>query len=549
MSTQGIGALERGDRRTPQRETLSLLIEALELGPEQRADFEAAAARKSALSLERDRDTPWLHAVPPPHPLPLSLTSFVGREREVAEIVDLVREHRLVTLTGPGGIGKTRAVLDAARVLSDEFPSDVRFVELATLGDAGLVVDAMVASLNLGETRNRAPFDTLLAHLEQRRVVLVVDNCEHLVAEVARTVEPLLRACAQLKILATSREPLRVPGERVYRLPALPGPPLEACDGLTATQAAAFPSIRLFAERATSFDRSFALDDSRAPVIAEICALVEGIPLAIELAAARVTALSLPALAVNLRRHLTSLGGGARLAQSRQQTMRAAIDWSYDLLDDHERELFATLAIFAGGCTIDAAARVAFVDGDEDAAYVRVFDVLSSLVDKSLVVADVGGDVSRYRMLEPFRQYARERLVASGELALVSRRHAAAFLQAAEDFAQAARLRPARPRQLARRTGMVPHRAQRRCDGAAHRVESAHALERVCRAGRSALGARRTRSGRRADAARACGAPGTYRCDAQREPRRIRSGARGGDARAIAPAGARRRPRVRPDGG
>jgi predicted ATPase len=443
MSTQGIGALERGDRRTPQRETLMLLIEALELGSEERAAFEAAALRQSVPRLDRAQVVPWPHASVPGAELPVSLTSFIGREVEVDEICALVVEHRLVTLTGPGGIGKTRTVLDASRALFEAYPDAVRFVELAAVRDGMRVVDAVLAIFNLGATQSRSPFDTLVAHLQQRRILLVIDNCEHVIAEVARVVDLLLRACPQLKILATSREPLRVSGERIYRLPSLRMPTPEEIPLLSAAQASAFPAIRLFAERAYAADRTFTLDDERARTVAEICAHLDGIPLAIELAAARVSSLSLPALASNLRRQFALLGGGPRTADSRQRTMRGAIDWSFDLLDQSEQRLFANLAVFAGGWTLDAA--VAVVGASEDGLeHSRIVDLLSSLVDKSLVIADLGLVIPRYRMLEPFRQYAREKLVERGELDRVSQRHAAAFLRIAEDFSQAVALDPER---------------------------------------------------------------------------------------------------------
>jgi predicted ATPase/transcriptional regulator with XRE-family HTH domain/Flp pilus assembly protein TadD len=444
MSTQGIGALERGDRRTPQRETLMLLIEALELDPEQRAAFEAAAFRQSVPRLDRAQVVPWPHVSASGAELPVSLTSFIGREVEVDEICALVVEHRLITLTGPGGIGKTRTVLDASRALFEAYPDAVRFVELAAVRDALRVVDAVLAIFNLGATQSRSAFDTLVAHLQQRRILLVIDNCEHVIAEVARVVDLLLRACPQLKILATSREPLRVSGERIYRLPSLRMPTPEEMPLLSAAQASAFPAIRLFAERAFAADRTFTLDDERARTVAEICAHLDGIPLAIELAAARVSSLSLPALASNLRRQFPLLGGGPRTADSRQRTMRGAIDWSFDLLDESEQRLFANLAIFAGGWTLDAAVAVVGASEDPDLEHSRIVELLSSLVDKSLVIADLGLVTPRYRMLEPFRQYAREKLVERGELDRVSQRHAAAFLRIAEDFSQAVALDPER---------------------------------------------------------------------------------------------------------
>jgi predicted ATPase/DNA-binding XRE family transcriptional regulator len=425
ISVQGIGALERGDRRTPQRETLSLLTAALALTADQRLGFEEAAVRHGAA-----RSTRAAVSAAPSWSLTFSLTTIVGRESEVGEIAKLVREHRLVTLTGPGGIGKTRTALDVGALFSDPAGGGVRLVELAPLGEAKLVAETIAAALGIQEVPNRPLLATLLAYLRSTKLLLVLDNCEHLIKESALVVDSLLRGTPMLRVLATSREPLRVAGERVYRLPSLAAPPLGKSDRLSTTEAAAFPAVRLFVERAQAVDHNFSLTDENAQVIAEICQRLEGIPLAIELAAARVSVLSPPALAEKLSRRFVLLSGGGRTALPRQQTMRAAIDWSYELLSQHERRLFERFSIFAGGCALESAIAVCADEGEDQH---EVFDVLSSLVDKSLIVADVQGPAPRYRMLETFRQYAREKLIEHGELDAARRRHAAVHLKLAED--------------------------------------------------------------------------------------------------------------------
>jgi hypothetical protein len=272
---------------SPQRETRILLAEALALDSEERLAFEAAAGRQS---VPRGGKTttpsgPWPESRATM--LPVSLTSFVGREAELEEIAGLVREHRLVTLTGPGGIGKTRTAIEVAAAFVDERGGGVRLVELAPLGDPAFVAAAVAAALELQVTPNLAPLDALRLALRGEELLLLLDNCEHVIAEAASVADALLRTCAMLRILATSREPLRVTGERIYRLPALPAPALEEARGFGSLQAAAFPSVVLFTQRAQAADRRFAFTDETAPHIAEICARLDGIPLAIELAATR----------------------------------------------------------------------------------------------------------------------------------------------------------------------------------------------------------------------------------------------------------------------
>jgi predicted ATPase/transcriptional regulator with XRE-family HTH domain len=428
LSAHGVGALERGYRRTPQRGTLALLAGALALNDEQRRDLEKAAARWVLL---RDGDRAPVLVDPWPGTrdsnLPLSLTSFVGRERELNEIATLARGHRLVTLTGTGGVGKTQTALQVATALC--VGGDVWFVGLSPLSDPSLVSAAIASTLHVQEVPNRSPLETLLEYLKSRTLLLLLDNCEHVVTQAATVAHTLLAACPRIRILATSREPLRAGGEQTYRLPSLSTPSREAAARLRATDAAAYGAIELFRDRARAIDHRFTLTDENTPSVAELCRRLDGIPLAIELAAARVNSLSITALAEKLEDRFRVLAGGERRALPRQQTMRATIDWSYDLLSAPEQGLFDRLSIFANGCTLDSATTVC---GDEGSTDLDVLDMLSSLVDKSMVATDFEGGEPRFRLLESFRQYAREKLAASGEQQAVAQRHARACLELAE---------------------------------------------------------------------------------------------------------------------
>lgn len=417
MSLTGIGDLERGRRRTPQRETLVRLVSALALSEEKREAFETAASRPSS---PRRRGSTSVTVGPWPSAetarLPLALNTFVGRQAELEEIDALVRKHRLVTVTGPGGVGKTQTALQVARTLSDAGGAAC-FVALAPIADPSLVATVIASALGVQEAPNHPLLETLAAFLKNKTTLLVLDNCEHLIEEIATVAAFLLRGCPNLRILATSREPLQTGGERTYRLPAL-----DESD-----------AIALFADRAQAVDAHFTLIDEDRPIVVEICHRLSGIPLAIELAAARVTTLSLQALAKALDDRMALLVGGARTAPLRQQTMRSAIDWSYELLAPPEQQVFERLSIFAGGCTLDAAMAVC---RGKDAAADDMLRLISSLVAKSLVVADVEGDEPRYRLLEPFREYAREKLEARGESDAVAQRHAQAYIEDAASFAR-----------------------------------------------------------------------------------------------------------------
>jgi predicted ATPase/transcriptional regulator with XRE-family HTH domain len=414
MSTNGIGALERGYRRSPQRETLALLAGALALDDGQRREFEEAAARSGS-----SRRPGGATVAVGPWPsnggsfLPLALTSFVGREAELDQIAALVRDHRLVTLTGAGGIGKTQTALQvgAARTAADE---PVCFVGLATVSSLASVLTAIGLALGVQEAPNRPLRETLVAYLKERSLLLILDNCEHVIAESATVVAALLAGCPQVRILATSREPLRASGERTYLLPSL----------------AAYGAIELFTDRARAIDYGFALTDENTPTVAELCRRLDGIPLAIELAAARVKVLSPQQLVQRLDERFRVLTGGERTALPRHQTMRALIDWSYDLLSEPERTLFRKLSVFAGGFTLETAAAVCADDTNDEFA---VLDLLSSLVDKSLVQADPTVD-ARYRQLESTREYARQKLGDHGEHEAAVRAHATVFAGMAEEL-------------------------------------------------------------------------------------------------------------------
>ena len=417
MSAHGIRALERGYRRTPQRGTLALLSGALALSDKQQQELEVAAARWVLLRDEGKASVtvgPWPGT--PTTNLPLSLASFVGREQEVDEIATLVREHRLVTLTGSGGVGKTQTALHAATALSDA--SAAWFVGLAPISDASLIPAAIASALGVQEVPNRPLLETLLEHLKNKTLLLILDNCEHVATHAATVADALLANCPRVRILATSREPLHAGGEQVYRIPSL---------GLG-------DSVELFSDRARAVDHRFALTDDVAPAVAELCRHLDGIPLAIELAAARVDSLSIAALVERLQARLRVLAGGERTALPRQQTMRATIDWSYDLLSAPEQRLFERLSVFAGGCTLSGAQAVC---AGKDVAAPDVFDLISSLVDKSMVVAEFDGIEPRYHLLESFRQYAREKLATRGEQKAVAQRHALVYLDLANRFDRA----------------------------------------------------------------------------------------------------------------
>ena len=375
-----------------------------------------------------------------PHNLPLQLTSFIGREREIGEVVALLDNHRLVTLTGPGGTGKTRLSLRVAEDVLAWFPNGVWFVELAELGDPELVPRKIAATLGLLESPQRSPLDQLKDYLHGRQLLIVLDNCDHLIAACASIAEALLQDCPELKILASSREVMQLTGEIVYQVPALAVP-----DSLEFPQLESlsdFSAVRLFVERAAGVNPGFAITTDNARAIIQIGHCLDGIPLAIELAAARVSVLSVEQIAARLDDRFRLLTGGSRTAAARQQTLQASIDWSYSLLDESERLLLRRLSVFHGGWTLELASEVCSFNGLDE---FDVLDGLSQLVNKSLIQSASGADGSRrYHQLETIRQYAREKLLDSGKSELLRNRHLDTFIRLVE----AAELNLRGPRQV-----------------------------------------------------------------------------------------------------
>jgi len=360
-----------------------------------------------------------------PNNLPQQLSSFVGRERELAEIGKLLRSTRLLTLTGAGGLGKTRLSLHIAADLLDEFSDGVWFVELAPLSDARLVAQAVASALGVTEEVGRPVIEALVKLAAERRMLLILDNCEHLIDASAELARQLLQAGPHLKILTSSREPLRIAGETVYPVPALATP--DASQPINVERLAQFEAARLFIDRAAAAQPSFRLTAQNAAAVADICRRLDGIPLALELAAARARSLSIESIAARLGDRFALLVGGDRTALPRQQTLRALIDWSHELLTDRERVLFRRLAVFAGGFTLEGAEALRAA-GKEDLP--DVYAILSQLVEKSLVELDSEG--KRYRLLETVRQYAQERLDESGESDQTRNAHLAFCLALAE---------------------------------------------------------------------------------------------------------------------
>jgi predicted ATPase/DNA-binding SARP family transcriptional activator len=376
------------------------------------------------------------------------LTSFVGRDKELATVTTMVGDARLVTLTGPGGSGKTRLATEAGRELVDRQPGGVWFVELAPVGDGADVPQAVLSALGLraqpvvvtspGRGRPEpaeAPIDRLAAALSTRSVLLVLDNCEHLIGAAAAVVDRLLGDCPGLRVLATSREPLGITGETLWPVDPLALPPVD--DPAAAQDVLTYPAVRLLADRARAVRPGFAIDATTAPGMVRICRALDGMPLAIELAAARLRTMSLDQLATRLDDRFRLLTGGSRMALPRHQTLRAVVDWSWDLLDDDERALLRRIAVFSGGATLEAVEQVCAGD---DLAADRVLDLLTALVDKSLVL--LAGD--RYRLLETIKAYGRERLDEAGETDAVR----AAFVDWFTRFGEAAEPHLRRAEQL-----------------------------------------------------------------------------------------------------
>jgi predicted ATPase/class 3 adenylate cyclase len=363
-----------------------------------------------------------------PHNLPMQLTSFIGREKEIAEVKRLLLADRFVTLTGPGGTGKTRLSLQVGAELLELFPDGVWLVELVSLTDPALVPQTVAAALGVRESGGRPILAVLTGYLRGKDLLLILDNCEHLVGACAQLVMALLQECPHLFVLASSREALGIPGEAPFRVPSLSTPDLRHPPSVeTLTQ---YEAVRLFIERAETVSSGFAVTKENAPAIAQVCYRLDGIPLAIELAAARVKMLRVEQIAARLDDRFRLLTGGSRTAMPRHQTLRALIDWSYDLLSEAERALLRRLSVFAGGCTLEASEAICAGEGLERD---EVLDLLTQLVNKSLVIPDVeSGAEARYRLLETICQYAREKSLEAGGGEAVRERHRAHFLKLAE---------------------------------------------------------------------------------------------------------------------
>ena len=368
----------------------------------------------------------------PKHNLPSQLTSFIGREKEIETVKRLITSHggsRLLTLTGAGGSGKTRLALEVATTLRDDFPDGVWFIEFASLSDPSLVLQSLLTTLGLSEQAGRSILTIVSDFFQPKRALLILDNCEHLIEACAQLVETLLRTCPTLHVLVTSREALNVRGELLYLVPTLTTPNPVQTDLDTLSQ---YEAVRLFVERAQTAMPGFELTTDNTSAVAQVCHQLDGIPLALELAAARVKALRVEQIAARLAEHdqFRLLTAGSRTSLPRHQTLNTLIDWSHDLLVETERVLFRRLAVFAGGWTLEAAEAVCVGEGVEAD---NVLDLMTQLVNKSLVIGErEQGREARYHMLETIHQYAREHLLEAGEVEQARKRHFEFFLELAE---------------------------------------------------------------------------------------------------------------------
>lgn len=367
---------------------------------------------------------------PPPSNLPVPLTRFVGREQEMAEVKRLLATTHLLTLTGPGGVGKTRLALQVADDVSGDYAEGVWLVELAALAQPAPVPQAVATALNMCEESPRPLLDTLSDCLHDKQLLLVLDNCEHLIQACAELADRLLRVAPRLRIIATSREALHITGERVYQVPPLHIPEAAAAHHMTLAELTQYESVRLFMDRAASVQSNLADTSANAEAVAQICYHLDGIPLAIELAAARVNVLPIEQIATRLDDRFRLLTGGSRTALPRQQTLLALIDWSYDGLSPAEQALFNCLSVFRGGCALEALETVCAC---EQVQHAEILKVLTQLVEKSLIRMDERSSDPRYLMLETMRQYGQDKLDASGETDNTYRLHSECFLRLAEE--------------------------------------------------------------------------------------------------------------------
>ena len=426
LSPRSVSDLERGINLTARKDTARLLADALGLAGPQRVLFEAAARGRAPAAgvLAAVHGSLAIMA----GNLPAQLSAFIGRDRELAAVRALVESARLVTLTGAGGCGKTRLGLQVAAGLLDGSGDGVWLVELAAVTDEKAVAPAISAALRLAAQPGRAALEALLDALAPLDVLIVLDNCEHLIGGCAKAAEAIVGRCPRVRLLATSREPLGIGGEVIYRVPSmsLPGP---GEGGPAAVESS--DAVALLADRAQAHGVALALDAQTAPLVVSVCRRLDGMPLAIELAAARLRSMSLAELHDRLDQRFRLLTGGSRTALERQQTLRATVGWSYSLLNRAEQLLLARLSVFAGGFGLDAAEAVC-ASGSIDA--LDVAGLLGSLVDKSLVVAEPAQTALRYRLLETIRLFAAEKLADAGddEATAAAAAHCAHFLAVAE---------------------------------------------------------------------------------------------------------------------
>ena len=420
LAAKAVGALERGERKRPYPHTVRALADALSLSRDERTALVAAVPKRVGAAAPASDSGATALPVPP--------TRLVGREHDLQEVAELLREPetRLLTLTGVGGVGKTRLAIEAAQNAAELFADGVAFVTLAPLGDPALVIPTVSRSLGLIETEDRTPREALQAHLREKRLLLVLDNFEHLL-EAALEVSALMVSCRDVVVLATSRAPLHIRGEQEYPVPPLTLPAFTLSPA--PQEILESPSGRLFVDRARAASPVFSLEGENAAAVAAICWRLAGLPLALELAAAKARVLSPPHLLRRLDRALSS--GGARDLPPRQRTVRATLDWSYNLLSEEEKALFRRLSVFAGGFALEAAE---VVGASEETDTEDVLELLGRLVEQSLVLAQLGEDSGevRYGMLEPVRQYALERLELSDEAEEARQRHAEYYLELAQ---------------------------------------------------------------------------------------------------------------------
>jgi predicted ATPase/DNA-binding CsgD family transcriptional regulator len=424
LLAEGLAAAEIADRLTLALSSVKWYVQQAygKLGVNNKKQALARAAELGLLGTSRDQHdaAPRQTTEPAPrHNLPLEVTRFFGREVEIEHLRASLRENRLVTLVGSGGVGKTRLSLRAAESLVDDFRDGVWLIELAPLTDPAIVPHLVAAVLGIQEQPGQPMLETVARYLRGRHLLLLLDNGEHLLAACAQLADRILRTCPRVTVLASSREPLGVPGEAVFSVPSLTFP--GEGQGMSLEQLADFPAVRLFVDRARLVRPDFQIRPDNAAALVRICQRLDGIPLALELAAARLRLLDSHTLAARLDDAFAVLTGGSRTALPRQQTLRATLDWSYRLLNDEERLLLQRLAVFAGGCTLEAAEAICSGDG---LVAGQVLDRLAALVDKSMVNAErKPGEDTRYHLLETVRQYAREKLNDAGESPRLHSRH------------------------------------------------------------------------------------------------------------------------------